>query len=78
MAEHTIGLPYPWKFRKIGIRKKTCFFAATSPRTFAFGGEVLQDGFILFLGCFSFGWAKMPGETEGHSQPEAKHPFKTN
>jgi len=54
-----LGLPWPWRFRKIAIRGDTCFFWAYSRRTFAVGFEDLQDGFIVFLGCFCIGWGSI-------------------
>lgn len=60
MNDLTIGLPYPWKMRKLATARGRCFFWAISSRTFALGAESLQDGFVAFLGCFVVGWAKMP------------------
>jgi len=54
-----IGLPWPWRFHKIAIRGDTCYFWATSPRTFALGFEDLRDGFVIFLGPLCVGWGSI-------------------
>lgn len=55
----TIGLPWPWRLKRNYIRGDRFFFFAVSPCTFAVGGELLRDGFVLFLGPINIGWASI-------------------
>jgi hypothetical protein len=55
----TIGLPWPWKLKRHIVRGDRFYFFSVSPCTFAVGAELLQDGFVLFLGPVNVGWASI-------------------
>ena len=55
----TLGLPWPWVLKRGLIRGDKFYFFAVSRFTFCMGGELLQDGFVLFLGPINLGWASI-------------------
>lgn len=55
----TLGLPWPWVLKKHLTVGDRFFFFSVSPCTFAIGGELLKDGFILLLGPMNIGWASI-------------------